>query len=127
MKITTGIDVIDVDRIKQVIQESSDTFVQKVFTQDEIEYCNNAKAHKYESFAARFAAKEAVFKALDVQLDDNYVGWKDIEVINGQTGRPKVELNGMFKKYYDNILNIDISLSHEKHIAIASVSILWKD
>ena len=125
MKVTTGVDIVKVSRIEEIL-EKQDGFMNRVFTQNEIEYCINAKAHKYESFAARFAAKEAVFKALNVNSSDNTVEWKDIEVINKETGRPKIVLKGKFAKYIENICNIDVSLSHEKQMAVASVAILWK-
>lgn len=126
MRVTTGVDIVEVRRIREIIQEQNDSFLNKVFTEKEIQYCNNAKAHKYESFAVRFAAKEAVFKALNVNIDDNYIDWKDIEVINETTGRPQVILQGKFLKYNEKICNIDISLSHEKQMAVASVAILWE-
>ena len=64
MKITTGIDIIEVDRIKKAIEDLDKNFLQRIYTEKEIEYCNKFKMAKYEHFAARFAVKEAVFKAI---------------------------------------------------------------
>ncbi|MDD4066512.1 MAG: holo-ACP synthase [Clostridia bacterium] len=125
MRVTTGVDIVEVNRIKLLINEHKDLFLQKVFTESEIEYCKCAKAHMYESFAVRFAAKEAVFKAFNVEINHN-IDWKYIEILNEKTGRPIVNLKDKLAEYNKDIENIDISLSHEKEMAIASVAILWK-
>lgn len=125
MRVTTGVDIVEVNRIKLLINEHKDLFLQKLFTKSEIEYCKDAKAHMYESFAVRFAAKEAVFKALNVEINNN-IDWKHIEILNEETGRPIVNLKDKLAEYNKDIENIDISLSHEKEMAIASVAILWK-
>lgn len=127
MRVTTGVDIVEVSRIEKILKEDKGEFVNRVFTISEIEYCSNLKAHKYESFAVRFAAKEAVFKALNVDIDNNFVDWKSIEILKENTGRPKVVLKGALEKYNGEICNIDVSLSHEKQMAVASVAILWKD
>lgn len=125
MRVTTGVDIVEVNRIKLLINEHKDLFLQKLFTKSEIEYCKDAKAHMYESFAVRFAAKEAVYKALNVEINNN-IDWKHIEILNEKTGRPIVNLKDKLAEYNKDIENIDISLSHEKEMAIASVAILWK-
>lgn len=125
MRVTTGVDIVEVNRIKLLINEHKDLFLQKLFTKSEIEYCKYAKAHMYESFAVRFAAKEAVYKALNVEINNN-IDWKHIEILNEKTGRPIVNLKDKLAEYNKDIENIDISLSHEKEMAIASVAILWK-
>lgn len=125
MRVTTGVDIVEVNRIKLLINEHKDLFLQKLFTKSEIEYCKDAKAHMYESFAVRFAAKEAVYKALNVEINNN-IDWKHIEILNEETGRPIVNLKDKLAEYNKDIENIDISLSHEKEMAIASVAILWK-
>lgn len=126
MKITTGIDIIEVNRIEEMINEHGKIFLEKIFTDAEINYCNNSQAHKYERYAARFTAKEAVYKALDIKDNTNII-WTNIEVLNQDTGRPFVKLNGELEKYIANIENIDISLSHIKETAIASVVVKWKE
>ena len=125
MRVTTGIDIIEVERIDKELLEHGDQFKERLFTNIEQEYCAKAKAHCTESFAARFCAKEAVFKALD--LDKNAdINWTDIEVENKETGRPEIKLHGALKAKMEEIENIDISLSHVNEMAIASVVILWK-
>ncbi|MBE5821026.1 MAG: holo-[acyl-carrier-protein] synthase [Clostridiales bacterium] len=126
MKITTGIDIIEVNRIEEMIREHGDVFLKKIFTQNEINYCNKSNMHKYEKYAVRFAAKEAVFKALDIE-DVTNISWRDIETLNKQNKRPIIRLDGQLAKYLEKIENIDISLSHIKETAIASVVVNWKE
>ena len=124
MFITCGVDIIEIDRIKSSIEELGDHFLNKVYTKKEIEYCESKKVQKYQHYAARFAAKEAIFKALSENIDDKYsICWKDFEVLNDEKGRPYVQINGINT---DNIENIDISISHCKQYAVANVTILCK-
>ena len=116
MKVTVGTDIIEVERIKNAI-ESNEKFVETVFTQKEIEYCESKKITKYEHYSARFAAKEAVFKAISVYLKDKYsISWKNVEILNDKDGRPYINLLDIDIKIKD----VDISLSHIKDYAIAS-------
>lgn len=124
MKISCGTDIIEIERIKDSIEETNNKFLNRVYTKKEIEYCESKKAQRYQHYAARFAAKEAVFKAISVKLEDKYsICWKDIEIINDSQGRPSVTLQGNIQK---NIEQIDISLSHCKEYATANVVVLWK-
>ena len=83
MRVTTGIDIIEVDRIKKSIEELGDSFLNRIYTKREIDYCNKSGVMKYQHFAARFAAKEAIFKAISEFIDGREDAmWKDIEVIN---------------------------------------------
>ena len=72
MQIKTGIDIIEVNRIKEAIQDLDEKFLKRVYTNYEIEYCNSKNNMKYQHFAARFAAKEAVFKAISNKLKSKY-------------------------------------------------------
>lgn len=124
MKISCGTDIIEINRIKQSIEEMGDRFLERIFTAKEIAYCESKKNVKYQHYAARFAAKEAVFKALSQKIEDKYgIVWKDIEVENDQTGRPKVNIIGMDMT---KVENIDISISHCKEYAVANVVVMWK-
>lgn len=125
MKITTGIDIIEVSRIKEAIEEQKNKFLSKIFTEKEIEYCSNTGKMEYQHFASRFAAKEAVFKAISEFIkDDENEYWRKIEVINDNNGRPKVNLEIRLSKDLDSI---DISISHIKELAIANVVVVFKD
>ena len=72
MKIACGTDIIEIDRIKQSIEDMGERFLERVYTEKEIEYCESKKGQKYQHYAARFAAKEAAFKAISEQLNDKY-------------------------------------------------------
>ena len=122
MKIRTGIDIIEIERIKQSIEETHGKFCERVYTQKEIEYCESKKIQKYQHYAARFAAKEAVLKAISQLLDSKYdIEWKEIEVLNDEEGRPFVNL---LKKDIP-VNDIDISISHCKNYAVASVVVCY--
>lgn len=124
MKVTCGTDIIEVERIKDSIEELGDKFLNRVFTKKEIEYCESKKVQKYQHYAARFAAKEATFKAISWKLKDKYdISWKDIEVENDKQGRPKLNIMGIDLK---DVENIDISISHCKNYAVANVAILGR-
>lgn len=118
MKIRTGVDIIEIERIKQSIEDTDGKFCERVYTQKEIEYCESKKTQKYQHYAARFAAKEAAFKAISQLLNNKFdIEWRDIEILNDENGRPYVNL---LKKDV-NFADIDISISHCKTYAVASV------
>ncbi len=122
MNLRTGIDVIEVKRIEESINKYGKKFLNRVFTEQEIQYCESKKTQKFQSYAGRFAAKEAVFKALSECIDNKFdIQWKDIEVLNGKNGRPYVVLQGKFSEIKSNIIDIDISISHIADTAIASI------
>ena len=124
MKIKCGVDIIEISRVKESIESLGERFINRVFTEKEIEYCESKNVQKYQHYAARFAAKEATFKALSWKLEDKYaICWKDIEVVHDKQGRPSLNIIGM---NLDDIENIDISLSHCKEYAVANVTVLTK-
>lgn len=124
MKIACGTDIIEIDRIRESIENLGDKFINKIFTINEIKYCECKGKQKYQHYAARFAAKEATFKAISCFLQDKYqITWKDIEITNDDKGRPNVDIIGLD---FENIENIDLSLSHCKQYAIANVTVLTK-
>lgn len=115
-----GIDIIEISRIKKAI-EKSERFQTKIFSQNEIAYCES-KANKYQSYAARFATKEAFFKAIGTGWA-NGIKWTDIEVLNNESGKPILCLHNKALIFINenNINNLHVSISHLKDIAIASV------
>ena len=124
MKIRTGVDIIEIERVKNSIEETEGKFCERVFTQKEIEYCESKKVQKYQHYAARFAAKEAVLKAISQLLESKFdIEWKQIEVLNDENGRPYVNL----LKENINITDIDISISHCKTYAVASVVVFGEE
>ncbi len=124
MNITCGTDIIEIERIKKSIEDTNGKFINEIYTKNEIEYCENRKRQKYQHYAARFAGKEAVFKAISIILENKYdISWKDIEIIDDQNGRPHINF---INKTFDKLISIDISLSHCKEYAIAYVVMMYK-
>lgn len=124
MKIKCGTDIIEIERIKESIESLGEKFLKKVFTENEIQYCESKKLQKYQHYAARFAAKEAIFKAISENLPDKFaLSWCDYEVINDETGKPTVKIKGFD---LNNIEDIDLSISHCKQYAVATVVVIYK-
>lgn len=126
MSIYCGTDIIEVERIEKAIKEHSNEteniFLNKIYTRKEIEYCETKGRVKYQHFAARFAAKEAIFKAISSLLKDKYeISWKNAEIINNENGKPEIIFKNISKELEEKIINIDVSLSHIKEYAVAMV------
>ncbi len=116
MNFNIGNDIIETKRIEHLCKKYNERFKNRVFTVNEIEYCEGKGVSKYQSYAARFAAKEAVFKAISCLLSNKYkIEWKDIEVINDNNGKPHVNLNNI-----NCPCSVEISMSHVKEYAIAT-------
>lgn len=125
MRVLTGTDIIEIDRIKESIESLGDNFKNKIYTGKEIEYCESRKNVKYQHYAGRFAAKEAIFKAISDLLDDKFeISWKDAEVLDDENGKPKITFTS--KKLEEKIESIDISISHCKEYAVSNVVLICK-
>ena len=128
MEIKSGIDIIEVERVENSIEEMGTKFLNKIFTEEEIKYCKNKKKMESQHYAARFAAKEATFKAISCLLEDKYsISWKNIQVINDEKGKPHIQIIAIDKKVekeLSKIRSIDVSLSHIKEYAVASVNVI---
>ena len=122
MIIGTGIDIIEISRMKAAIIRQS--FVHRVFTAREEQYCESRGVQKAASYAARFAGKEAVMKAFGTGLAGGTL--QDIEIILNEKGCPHVELSGQFATLAKEIgvTAIHISLTHAREYAAAQ-AILW--
>lgn len=130
MQIKVGIDIIEVARIKQSIEENGEGFKNRVYTDNEIRYCESRNNNKYQHYAARFAVKEATFKAISTLLSDKYsISWKNVETIDDENGKPSLKFVALSKdleKELSKIISIDVSISHIKEYAVANVSvIIW--
>ncbi len=121
MIIGTGIDMVEISRIKNAAKKWQKNFLLKIFTDKELEY-SNEKTSSYQHLAARFAAKEAVLKALGSGLTSR-MEWRDIEVWNEESGKPNVRLTGEVERVSTalGVKNIIISMSHTRTYAVASV------
>lgn len=115
-----GIDIIEIVRIKKSINKYGDAFINKIFTKNEIEYCIN-KPNIYQHFAARFAGKEAVAKALSTMAPNGF-NWKDIEIYNLENGLPQVKLFGKLAGFIDQTKSLMISMSHsDKYVTCFAI------
>ena len=117
-----GVDIIEIRRIKQAVDKHGEKFLNRIFTDKEIEYCKSKGVQSYASYAVRFAAKESVGKLLKTGFDGN-IAWKEIEVNNIEGGAPEIVLYGNTKKIASQkkINDIKISLSHSREYAISMV------
>jgi len=115
-----GIDIVETKRIEDSFEKFGESFRDRVFTAAEIEYCESMK-NPLPHYAARFAAKEAVSKALGTGIAEG-VSWQDIEVQRGESGAPSIQLSGEAKKLAEkeSIIEVQISLSHSDHYSAAN-------
>ena len=121
MILGTGVDLAEVDRIKQSVERFGDRLVTRIFTDREIAYVER-KANRFERYAARFAAKEAGMKALGTGWHRG-IHWKDFEVINLPSGRPTLLLHGQAEKIAEQmgVKTIQLSLTHTNTDGLAYV------
>ncbi|MFH0838909.1 MAG: holo-ACP synthase [Candidatus Omnitrophota bacterium] len=124
MIIGIGTDIVEVERIKSAAEKSKEKFLNRIFTSKEIMY-SFKKNYPYIHLAARFAAKEAVYKAFGDSLL-NGSSWKDIEIQNKKNGKPVVMLRGNARKLKSkkNVKEVIISLSHTRNYATATAILI---
>ncbi len=116
-----GTDIIEVERMKKHL-ENNDALRVKLYTDVEQKYCGKGKVTMYQCYAARFAAKEAFFKALGTGYRYG-MAFHEIEVLNDELGKPYVNPHGKVKEYLEEkkIKSIHLSISHGKEMANAFV------
>ncbi|MCI0487687.1 MAG: holo-ACP synthase [Blastocatellia bacterium] len=121
MIVALGIDIAEISRIEEAVARRGERFLRRVFTESEREYCE-ARASRFSSYAARFAAKEAAMKALGTGWGDG-VRWHDIEVVKEESGPPTVKLRGRAMELFREMgaRKIHLSLTHSRDIAMAQV------
>ncbi len=121
-----GIDIVEIKRLSRVSKRWGEGFLNKVYTKRELAYANS-KRFPYQHLAARFAAKEAIFKALG-EVERNFVGWKNVEILNDAYGKPIVRWHGDAEKVRRKrkLKDVVVSLSHTENYAVASAMLLFK-
>lgn len=121
MVLGLGTDLIEIERIQQSLDRFGERFAQKVFTEGEIAYCQRKK-HSAESFASRFAAKEAAAKALGTGISRG-ITWKEIEVRRKPGERPTLHLSGRAAELAAamGVRDVHLSLTHSREVAMAVV------
>ena len=115
--LSTGVDIIEIPRIKKTLDRYGERFLKRIFTPDEIAYCRG----RSPNLAGRFAAKEATMKALGTGVRGG--GWMDIEVIRAESGAPSVKLHGRAKARAEmlKVSELSLSISHSREFAVAFV------
>jgi holo-[acyl-carrier protein] synthase len=123
MVLGLGTDLIEIQRVQDTIDQFGDRFLNRIFTADEIAYCRR-KRHSGESFAARFAAKEAGAKALGTGIGRGVL-WKEIEVQRQPGERPTLHFTGRAAERARSmgVRNVQLSLTHTGDVAMAVVSV----
>ena len=121
--LSTGVDIIEINRIAAVLERYGDRFLRRIYTPDELEYCRRRPS----KLASRFAAKEATMKALGTGVRG--VGWKDIEVVRAPSGAPSIRLHGRakFRAERLGVVEISVSMSDSQDNAVAFVVAQRKD
>ncbi len=118
MIVGIGVDIVEIERIERAVHRRGDRFLDKILTEPEKTYCTRPRL-KAQSVAARFAAKEALFKSLPAELQPA-VRWSDVQVINDETGKPALWLLGEAARALSGF-SIHLTISHERRSAVAVV------
>jgi len=126
MKNAIGIDIVEISRLEKASKKWGGAFLKKVYTPRELAY-SRSKRYPAQHLAARFAAKEAIFKALG-EVTRDFVGWKNIEILNDAAGKPVVYWHGEAEKVRKakKIKGALVSLSHTENYAVATAMLLFK-
>ena len=121
MIVGTGVDIAETSRIEQVIESHGERFPKRIYTPAEIEYCERFK-NKAERYAARFAAKEAAFKALGTGWREG-IRWLDVEVTHLPSGKPELVLTGRALEIARQlgVTRASVSISHSDRYVVAQV------
>lgn len=118
-----GIDIIEIERIKESIDRFGDHFLNKIYTPNELNYCLQ-KHNKYQHLAARFAAKEAIYKAISAEWGRD-ISWQDIDIMNEPNGLPVAKFSGKLEEFINKDKAIKISMSHSDNY-VTCVAIVYK-
>ena len=126
MKNGIGIDIVEIRRLERASKKWGKAFLEKVYTPRELAY-SFSKRYPAQHLAARFAAKEAIFKALG-EVTSDFVGWKNVEILNDPFGKPVVHWHGDAEKIRTKkkLKGALVSLSHTENYAVATAMLIFK-
>ena len=121
MQIRQGIDIVSVDRLAQTAERHGERFLNRIFTAEERAYCDS-KRFKFEHYAARFAAKEAMMKAMEIRRK-NRLRFREIEVKRRATGKPEIFMSPTSRARFGLAegVQIELSMTHERRYAVSFV------
>ena len=116
-----GIDIVEIKRIRKMIDKWGIRFLKKIYTHKEIEACQSKKLNQYQSLAGIFAAKEAFVKSIGTGFRN--IQWKDIEITHNKLGKPMINISEELQKKFQRGHNVyfHLSIAHTQEIAIAEV------
>lgn len=119
----TGVDVVEIQRVKSAVDRFGGAFIRRIYTPSEAAACTGKRGWTWERLAVRFAAKEAVMKAIGTGWTRG-VRWVDIEIVSGDGGRPHAKLHGQVKTIAEQqgIEVVHIALSHGREVAVATAT-----
>ncbi len=120
MIIGIGVDIVEIDRFKSLTERWGERLLNRIFTQQEIDYCLS-KRNPYQHLAGKFAAKEAISKAIATGWSGIF-RWKDVEVLNDESGKPVVIIHNQLKEHFNSCL-FYVSISHSLNYAVSFVVI----
>lgn len=116
MIVGIGVDIVEIDRFKTLIERWGERLLNRIFTQREIDYCLS-KGNPYQHFAGRFAAKEAISKAISTGWSGIF-RWKDVEILNNENGKPVVIVYNQLREQF-NFCLFHVSISHSLNYAVS--------
>ena len=121
-----GIDIVEIRRLARTSKKWGRAFLKKIYTDRELAYARS-KRYPEQHLAARFAAKEAIFKALG-EVEKDFVGWKNVEILNDGNGKPVVHWHGQAEKVRRKrgLAGAVVSLSHTENYAVASAMLVFR-
>lgn len=127
MPVGLGVDIVEIERMRRILDRTP-SFARKVFTQGEQDYCN-AKANPATHYAARFAAKEAVCKALGTGILTHGITMHDVEVVRDSRGKPAVALHGAAARVAadQGVVDVPLSLTYTHSVAVANAVAITKE
>ena len=125
VKNAIGVDIVEIRRLASVSKKWGNAFLKKVYTDHELAYARSRRFPE-QHLAARFAAKEAIFKALG-EVEKDFVGWKNIEILNDAMGKPVVHWHGQAERTRKKrkLKGAVVSLSHTEHYAVATAMLIF--
>jgi len=123
MQFLQGIDLIKVDRVKKIYEDYGEKFLEKVFSNNEINHIKKIKNFQYKKIASKFSAKEAAAKALGTGIS-NGVKFQDFEIISKKNGRPEIKIFGVAQEKLKNLISSNVSISDDGEYVVAIVTFI---
>jgi len=124
MQMRQGVDIVSVDRLTAAAERHGERFLNRIFTAEERAYCDS-KRYKFEHYAARFAAKEAMMKAMEIRRKNRF-RFREIEVARRPTGKPEIRISAESQRRFGlpSGAQVELSMAHERGYAVSFVVLI---